>query len=968
MMFESPMPADSEADATLAEGGSLSGDTLAATEVPGSPTAMLPIGIERGALIGRYVVLSKLGAGGMGVVLAAYDPELDRKVAIKLLKPHGGDQAAARTRLQREAQALAKLDHPNVVGVHDVGVHAEQLFVAMEFVAGQTLGAWMRAESRAWPAVVSKFVEAGRGLAAAHEAGLIHRDFKPDNVMLGDDGRVRVMDFGLARADGDVEALVEIEGLGKQRLRDAVTEVGALVGTLAYMAPEQFLGQPADARSDQFSFCVSLFEALYAQRPFAAESLVGLLDAMEREQVRIPPRSANVPMWLRKVVLRGLARDPAQRWPSVSALLDALLDDPSVRRRKAWLAVGLVSLLGVSIWGVTAIEREAPICPGMDEKLVGVWDDARRAEVEAAILATELGYAPATWERIEQHLDDYANAWVAAREQACMASHRGEQSGILLDLRMACLDEQLEHLRATVHELANADAEVVNKSVQAVMGLPSLDRCADVDALAAQVPPPEDEAVAARVRALDAKLIEATAKHQAGRYEESVALMGPVVAEAEQLGYEPLIARASLLYGKLLRRTSDYQGAIAAFERAYEVATVQRMTAEAASSASWLMYVLGYDVARPEDGQRWAAHADPLSRAARSDTLRADYLDTAGTLAEERGEYELARDYQEQALALRVRELGPKHPSVAMALNNLAIIAEDQGNYAEARKLYEQAMNIRIEALGPDHPVVAGTLINLGNLDFRAGKFAEARQAYERALALSERALGPEHPDVANALNGLGSVAFAENDYAASREYRIRVLDILQKTRGPDHPSVANTLGNLGNIAFDEGKLAEARDYYERALAIREKLQGPDHPEVAALLVGVAKVAYEDGDYAASRSYDERALAIWERTVGRDHPHASFSLMGLARVAIAEGSPAGAVAHLERALAIRSANELDPNMIAETQFLLARALWDAKGDRKRARELAESARTTWAKDAAWSSNVELVDEWLAKRR
>jgi tetratricopeptide (TPR) repeat protein/tRNA A-37 threonylcarbamoyl transferase component Bud32 len=962
------MISHSDADATLAE-GSLSGDTLAATEAPGSLGAMLPIAIERGAVIGRYVVLSKLGAGGMGVVLAAYDPELDRKVAIKLLKPHGADQAAARTRLQREAQALAKLDHPNVVGVHDVGVHAEQLFVAMEFVAGQTLGAWLRAEPRPWPAVVSKFVEAGRGLAAAHEAGLIHRDFKPENVMLGDDGRVRVMDFGLARADGDDEPIASsVDGLGKQRLREAVTEVGALVGTLAYMAPEQFTGRSADARTDQFSFCVSLFEALYAQRPFAAESLADLLDAMDNEQVRIPPRSTNVPMWLRKLVLRGLARDPARRWPSMAALLDALLDDPSVRRRKGWLGLGLLGLLAASLWGVTATERAPAVCQGMDEKLVGVWDQTRRAEVEAAMLATELGYAPATWERVEQHLDGYANAWVAAREQACMASHRGEQSGILLDLRMACLDEQLEHLRATVHELANADAEVVKKSVQAVVSLPSLDRCADVDALAAQVPPPEDPAVAEQVRALDAKLIEATAKHQAGRYAESVGLLTPVVAEARELGYEPLVARAELLHGKLLRRTSDYEAAITAFERAYQAATVQRMTAEAASSAAWLMYTLGYDLARPEDGNRWAVHAEPLSRAARSDGLRADYLDTAGTLADMRGDYQLARDYQEQALALRERELGPEHPSVAVALNNLAIVAEAEGNYAQARSLYERAMSIRVTALGPDHPVVGGTLVNLGNLALRAGKVEDARQAYERALALNERALGPEHPDVADALNGLGAVAAAENDYAEAREHRLRVLDILQKTRGPEHPIVANALGNLGNLALDEGKLAEARDYYERALAIREKVQGVDHPEFAAALVGVANVAYEEHDYAASRGYHERALAIWERTVGLDHPHVAFSLMGLSRVLIDQGDPRTSVAHLERALAIRTSNEVDPNLIAETQFLLARALADADGDQKRAVELAETARATWLKDAAWSGNVEMIDEWLAEQR
>jgi tetratricopeptide (TPR) repeat protein len=584
------------------------------------------------------------------------------------------------------------------------------------------------------------------------------------------------------------------------------------------------------------------------------------------------------------------------------------------------------------------------------------------------MLATELGYAPATWERVEQHLDDYANAWVAAREHACQATHRGEQSGILLDLRMACLDERLDHLRATVNELAHADAKVVEKAVQAVVGLPSLDRCADVDALAAQIPPPDDPIVAERVRALDATLIEATAKQQAGRYDQSLALVGTVSSEALELGYEPLVARASLLHGKLLQGTADYEAAITALERAYEIATALRMTAEAASAAAWVMYVLGYDLARPEDGQRWAMHAEPLSRAANSDALRADYLETVGALAELRGDYDEAREQQQQALALRERELGPKHPSVAGALNNLAIIAEAQGQHEQARSYHERALSIRIEALGPEHPAVGNTLINLGNVDYRAGKFDEARKSFERALVVIERALGPKHPSVADALNNLGAVAAAENDYAEAREHRQRALDILIDTRGPEHPSVANALGNLGNLALEERKLDEARDYHERALAIREKVQGSDHPDVAAALVGLAEVAHAERDFAASRTYHERALAIWERTVGLDHPNVAFSLTGLGKLLIADDQPGEAIPPLERALAIRSGNEVDPNLLAETRFFLARALWDAEVDRERALELAEAARATWEDADAWSSNLEFLDEWLAARR
>jgi serine/threonine protein kinase len=278
---------------------------------------------EKGTVIGRYVVLARLGAGAMGVVLAAYDPELDRKVALKLLRPRGGDAGAARARLQREAQALAKLNHSNVVAVHDVGVHAGHVFVAMEFVDGQTLGAWTQSAPRSWRDVVGVFEAAGRGLAAAHASGLVHRDFKPDNVMIGKDGRVRVMDFGLARAtEGAVEPARagDLPADKSDILATPLTQTGAMMGTPAYMAPEQFGGLEVTTRSDQFGFCVALFEALYGERPFGGETLGALAFNATEGNVRDVGRTRDVPMWLRRVVLRGLSPRPEDRFPDMPRL------------------------------------------------------------------------------------------------------------------------------------------------------------------------------------------------------------------------------------------------------------------------------------------------------------------------------------------------------------------------------------------------------------------------------------------------------------------------------------------------------------------------------------------------------------------------------------------------------------------------------------------------------------------------
>ncbi len=296
--------------------------------------------------IGRFTIVRMLGEGGMGVVYLAYDEELDRRVAVKLLHGGRGPEDEAQRRLQREAQAMARLAHPNVVAVHDVGTFEGQVFVAMEFVAGRDLRAWLRSEPRTWRELLSQFVQAGEGLAAAHEAELVHRDFKPDNVLVGDDGRVRVADFGLA-FDGttsglgpDVTTQVSAEVLH--------TETGAVLGTPAYMAPEQIRGERADARTDQFGFCVALYEGLYGTRPFSGKTLAALAVAIEAGDIAAPPEDTEVPHWLRAAVVRGLAAEPDSRWPSMRALLDVLGDDPLLRRRRRIRALA-VTLVVVAV-------------------------------------------------------------------------------------------------------------------------------------------------------------------------------------------------------------------------------------------------------------------------------------------------------------------------------------------------------------------------------------------------------------------------------------------------------------------------------------------------------------------------------------------------------------------------------------------------------------------------------------------
>jgi hypothetical protein len=310
------------------------------------PRRALEPAVAVGDTIGRYVVLRRIGAGGMGVVFAAYDPQLDRRVALKLLRTGIGlGEGEARARLVREAQAIAQLSHPHVVAVYDVGTAVGgDVYIAMEFVEGDTLTSWLRAWDRTWREVVAIFLDAGRGLAAAHAVGLLHRDFKPDNVLVGADGRVRVTDFGLARSlmaaaeDGELQPTPELAAL-----RVTLTATGAVMGTPRYMAPEQLAGKDVSAAADQFSFCVALYEAVYGVHPILGDTAAKMLEGGAR--MRPPPENRRVPTALLAILRRGLDPVPARRFPSMPALLAELTTAIRPPRRRYLVLAGAAALV-----------------------------------------------------------------------------------------------------------------------------------------------------------------------------------------------------------------------------------------------------------------------------------------------------------------------------------------------------------------------------------------------------------------------------------------------------------------------------------------------------------------------------------------------------------------------------------------------------------------------------------------------
>ena len=352
--------------------------------------------IARGTLVGRFVVLEEAGHGGVGVVYAAYDAELDRRIALKLLRAAPGPRERHQLALLHEARSMAKLSHPNVVAVHDVGIDNGRVWVAMEFVEGHTLRQWLREAPRSQREIVDVFVAAGRGLAAAHAAGLTHRDFKPENVLIsaspsrgGEDGRARVTDFGLAHATVSDESNEPADGSSPSMIMKEIGTATAVkhVGTPAYMAPEQLAQARGDAKSDQFSFAVSLFEALWGARPFRGVAIAELVANVLAGRIEEPP-GVRVPRRLRQVVLQGLAIDAKARHADMDAFVHALAR--AIAKPARTLAVaGLGVATIVAATAIALVRSNATdVCSGAAAELAGVWDDDVRARVDAAILAT----------------------------------------------------------------------------------------------------------------------------------------------------------------------------------------------------------------------------------------------------------------------------------------------------------------------------------------------------------------------------------------------------------------------------------------------------------------------------------------------------------------------------------------------------------------------------------------------------
>lgn len=710
-----------------------------------------------------------LGQGGMGVVVEAHDEVLDRSVALKLL--YATAVRRSEVRLLREAQALARLSHPNVVQVYDIGEIDGQTFIAMELVRGRTLRAW-GSEPQPWRVAVEVYLQAARGLAAAHAKGLVHRDFKPDNCIIDDEGRVRVLDFGLARelrasastSTPDLAMVTQDEPTGHV-LAESMTRSGALMGTLLYMSFEQLQGRPADAQSDQFSFCVSLYEAIHGSSPYAGRTPGSLFLAMYTDNRQPPPPGIVVPRRLSRALWRGMSKDAAARWPSTDALIDEL--EALSRARRSRVLVGTLGAGLALTTGFAVTRDDADPCPDVATALEGTWDADAQSRVEQAFAAHGPADDPTLLPRLVDRLDDYANDWAAMTQESCRATFVvRRQSERQLEQRTRCLERRRNRLMATIDTLADAeDAEQLTQAVVLPFRLPSLDPCAESTGEGLDAPTlddVQDERHVALRRAID----EASTLREAGRLEAATVLAEAALADARELGHAGSIAEALEGLGRAQTESGSMDAAQATLEQA--IVAANEVEDDATVARAWLSLVFVATM--------------------RGDHGRAEHYTLAARAAVERSDDDVLR---------------------AWLLNNLGILAAETRLPAQAREHFEAALALKQAALGADHVDVGIAWLNLGTMLSNAGDPGSATEALAHARAIFERTVGTAHPLNAIALSSQCHLEHGLGHEQAAIELCEQAIALFESTpAGPSRES--STRFTLAEVLWSVGRRAEA--------------------------------------------------------------------------------------------------------------------------------------------------------------
>jgi eukaryotic-like serine/threonine-protein kinase len=777
--------------------------------------------------IDRYTVQRRLGVGGMSVVYEALDERIGRRVAIKLMQV--SDAESDRERLRREAQALARLSHPNVVEVFEIGEHDGKPYAAMALVEGEPLDRWLRSRVRAPAELVEAFLQAGEGLAAAHAHGLVHRDFKPGNVLMGLDGRVRVVDFGLVRESGVPEpssSAAHVPSPAEISARtpvgawtESLTRTGAMVGTPAYMSPEQLAGLAAGPASDQFSFCVALYEALFGRHPFVVDGNWRQLPYNVLEgRLQRPPKERRVPKALGKVVVRGLALRPEARWPGMEALLQALrraLDRRGPRLPTMLVGVGL---LAVGIGGLhgSMQSREEHHCKRGAFLMQRSWRPAVRDDLREAWIATGLPGAADTWARVDARVQVHVEDWWNIHHAACSGPAPASSSA-------TCLLRWAERLHTHLEVMEHPNESLLHNAVEMVSELPPLDRCSAAlddppDAPASEAPPWQGE------------LDRVDALMSAGQLEQAAPLLQKLVARAGSERSARLTAEANLRLGRVLMLRGEIEDAAAAYEEAYLGAKPLGLDRLAARSALGLLQLFGEIRHRPEEAARWANHARAETERVDDPALTSVYLNYWGRALRADQRLEEALVQHQRALALQRSLPSPEPSELALSHFQIGSVLGLLDRVDEARPHLDEALRILQEAYGPRHPRVASTMTNIGVFLTFEGRSEEALAQLRLAREIGLEAYPGNPWPGAFALRTSAMLHLSEGRPQQALEQLRIYRDAYRQTHLPEDTNAAFMEFVSCEIARFEGDLERALGHCRRALE-EEGLGTPDLEE-----------------------------------------------------------------------------------------------------------------------------------------
>ncbi len=869
---------------------------------------------------GRFELEALLGVGAAGEVYRARDPRLDRAVALKIVRADR-DDPRARARLLAEARAQAQVSDPHVVAVHEAGELDDGVYVAMALDRAESLRthlALRRATGSAhlwW--IAGLFAQAARGLAAVHAAGLVHRDVKPGNLLVGEDGIVRVADFGLA---------------------DPITPGGSgrgIAGTPAYMAPEQHAGAAVDGRADQFALCVALWEALAGELPFAAGALDALGAAKRRGETRPWPRGIVLPRRLERALARGLATLPEDRFPDMLSLARELVPTSRPRMLRATALAGVALILGIVL--IVAVLRgrgdgradlsAAEAC----ERAIGVGRVGRVADgaggadvaspsVRFALFARVLGLAAPRGgadaaRRVDGHIVRISAELAASVASACAVAPTASPTAPAHDRRMICLARRREELGALLTLLRRGDDALLGRAGDALAGLPDAHECARGSDLLDADPPPTAPDLRRRWNQLSTGIAEVKAWLLAGRPVEANRLAAAMLGEARAIAHRPVLAELLLALGAARTRDDDDDGAIAALRESVALADASRADRVRARAAIELCGVLGHSSSGLAESLAFAAQAEAA-----------------------------------------IARLGGDPQLEARRLDNLAIVYYGAGQRSDAASTLRRALAEAEVAFGPGAPL-AEILDHLGTVLSEVGPPAEARAALERSLAMRESTQGRDHPDIGTTLVNLALLVADAGEYDAALAMLARAQQLYERAVGPRAQIIAGVLTNRAVVEDRMGQRTPALAHFREALVIDEAHLGAADAAVATDRLHVAAALFN------LRRFDEAAPVVaqvvhdLEAALGPEHPDLAPALILAGAMAIERGRPGEAIAGLERSRRLQLRDGAPANMRADAAYNLARALL---ATRRRAEALRAQRAACAAAREAGPAGVDLL--------